>query len=333
MADLFIDGFEQFKDALDPPLKGALERAGYTVNGDGVQQVAGRLAGYTAIQMSATAVKRTLPWTGQFFSAGLAFQLPTARSAVLSLVAGDASIAAWLSDKSGAPYLNEHMGGSQPYVKTWYYVELQLDRTAGTMSMWINNRLEVADVELPAGVTSLAEIEVCWGSAVDNPPMIEGEDVKAGQVQIDDIYGHDGERLGPIIVTTRMPTGTVIGDWVLSPDAESHHATAAMLPPKPLDVNIGADTEGQTDAFVSNVGLPTGNTIVATGMCVLARKSPALEAQLGVFIGNDLDAARRDGTLEITETWTTHYQAFHAYPLDTKLGIEAAPFGIVLDEI
>lgn len=332
MSTLFFDGFEQFKDAANPPLLGALSRAGYTLDGGSPVQVAGRVAGSTALQMNAGVIKRTIPWTAPTFSVGLAFQMnAAARSAALTLeVPPGNNIMFWLSDISGAPYLNEHAGGSQPYLKTWYYVEVVLDRATGLASLWLNNRLELQDVDVHASFSAATEVTVSWGSKSSGPPPGVEEQVKSGSIYVEDIYAHDGDRLGPVIITTRFPTATVIGDWVLSPDATSHHGVAALRPPKPLDINLGADTLGQTDAFTSTALLPNGNAIIATGMCVLTRKSPTLEANLDLFIGDDISAEHRNAALVVDSEWRTLYQAFHTIAGDTTAGIEAAPFGLVI---
>ena len=52
--------------------------------------------------------------------------------------------------------------------------------------------------------------------------------------------------------------------------------------------------------------------------------------KLGVFIGDDAAAVRRDAVLSVDLYWTTRYQAFYQVAGDTKAGIEAAPFGFLV---
>jgi hypothetical protein len=331
MSTLFIDGFEQFKNAASPPLPDALERAGYTRTGSSFLTLAGRLGG-TALSLSDSSVTRRLPWSGRYFSAGAAVFM-YARNAILTLKlpSGATLACAWIDAVSGIPHLNGVEGGSAPAMKVWYYIELVLDRQSQTMSLLINNRAEVTNIPMPTAGLTASELLVVWGTATPAElPGMESLPDAGGITNYDDVYAHDAQRLGAMAITTRFPTANAGVTWMPVPDTKNNWEIVSNVPPVPLDENVSNEVVGETDAYVSNKALVNNNVILATGICILARKSSLLNVKLGVFIGNNAAAARRDAVLTPDLHWTTRYQAFYQVVGDTKSGIETAPFGFLI---
>ena len=333
---LFIDGFEQFKD--DPNLDKALPRAGYGYNRLGaLMPIAGRSLGGTGLRTVGSAFSRKLPWLSNKFSAGFASFMET-RGVLLTLrFTNDVSVVVWVNPETGIPMLGGKEGGSLPWLKTWYYYEIEIDRTTGQADLVINGRAEVQSYALPPAVLTANEVTVVWGTAPvnDGPPGFPPTRNLGHTATYDDVYAHDGPRMTPLAITTRFATSTLSAGWEHSPVAGSNHGAVSLRPPKPLDVNVQAAAIGTTDVYASTMPLVNNNEIVATGVCVLARKSPELDAALGVFIGDNANAVYRDGSIELSGDWVTRYITFlpnpvpdPMLPVDTKAGLEAAPFGI-----
>lgn len=324
---IFIDGFEQFKNA--QPLIEKLTRAGYAPGFNGAVAMAnGRRANTQAFQTTDGVVRRTWPWTGRYFSTGAAIMMQN-RGNLMTLTLGSEKVVAWIDIAQGLPMLNTVAGGSMPWTKTWYYIELLVDRTLSRASLWLNGRLEVDGLAISPSAAAAEEITVSWGTQHPGIPM-GNIPLNGGIVLYDDVYIRDGARLGPLAVTTRFPTSSGPVAWEPSPDAPNNHEAVSLIPPKELDVNVSAATPGATDYYQSTATLPNGNTIVVTGLCVLARKAPALDARLGLFIqGNGV--APRAGAIDLEATWKTRYLTFDQQLTDTQPGIEGASFGIKVD--
>lgn len=328
MSTLFIDGFEQFKNATNPETPQALQRAGYATAGAGISSLAGRLGG-TSISLGDSTIARTVPWADRYFSAGCAAFMYS-RNAILTLkLSTGATLAcAWVNPQTGVPHLNATLGGSAPAMKVWYYFEIVIDRQSQTMSLLINNRAEVTNIAMPAAALTATSLIVTWGTKTPNrlPGMEVLPDI-GGLAYVDDIYTHDADRLGAIAITTRFPTANNSVSWLPAPDAGTNWQIVSSVPPVPLDKNVSSDVIGNYDAYTSSTPLANNNAVVATGICILARKSPLLDAKLGVFIGNDVQVEQRMGVLAIDSNWLTRYQAFYPHAGDTKAGIEATTFG------
>jgi hypothetical protein len=135
----------------------------------------------------------------------------------------------------------------------------------------------------------------------------------------------DGVRLGPISVTTRFPTADTHVEWFNTDTNSSHAQTLSLHPPLPLDHYVASADIGAEDRFTSIQPLVSDNTVVATGVVVLARKSPNLDAKLGVFIGGDADD--RSDSRTVAADWKTQYVCFEAVPTDTPAKITTSEFG------
>lgn len=322
---LHIDGFDQFdgESAVGP----TLVRAEYVTAG-GLTIVAGRGPGSKAISAQNGSLSRTQPWTGNTFAAGTAFSF-TARGSLMWLKFGTEYLTLWLHPDTGLPMMNASVGGALPIKNTWYYYEIELDRGAGLATLSINNRVD-STFALTPGMLAAQDVQVGLGYRAPSTywPGSTFQDISVKTY--DDFYINGAARLGPIVITTRFPDTDVQAEWFKAGAVSTHAAAVSGKPPTPLDLYIASDTVGKRDKFKSARPLANSNPIVGTGLVVLARKSPSLSAQLGVFMGGDGTAPLRQATRAVDTNWRTQYICFDQTAGDSKANIEAAPFGVVI---
>lgn len=323
---IFIEGFEEFQGETSPAP--AFERADYTSEGDWAL-VAGRAPGSVGISGRGATLTRTSKWTQPKFSVGFAYQFEAQRGSVAFIKVGAARAVLWLNPDSGLPFINVSPGGALPTILRWYYYEIELDRATGNANLYINNRF---DSQHFVGAFAGEDIEINLGylDPLDYRPGQPQAMPDTGAKTFDDFYMHDGARLGPMIVTTRFPTLDVNVEWFRAAQAGTHADSLSLHPPKPLDNYVASDTVGEEDRFTSNKALANTNPVIATAVVVLARKSPALNAKLGVFLGGQAGAALRTDTGVVDTEWRTQYFGFERNLTDTVAGITASEFGITV---
>lgn len=313
MSGIFIDGFEQFRGAASAS---ALTLAGYEVEGSATP-AGGRTGGGVGLRFSNGFIGRVAPWTSSTLAFGAAFNF-TDRGTILKVNTGGAWVDLSVSPTTGVLSMGGREGGGLPRKGTWYYAEIVLNR-GGNCDVYLNGRLEIPNV--PVGGAG-ATVKVGFGSHA------AGAVTGSRLVTIDDIYINDGPRLGPITVTTRFPTGTLVGNWEKPEGVSENHEVVSLIPAQPLDMHLATPLVGTTDVYVSAQELVAGREIVATSLHALARKSPKFEAKLNLSMGDDALLARRSGNVEVDAQWRTHYVCFARNHGDTIAGVVAAPFGI-----
>lgn len=321
---IFIDGFEEFAGATSPTE--LLTRAEWTPTGSWTA-VGGRgaTAGSTALAGVGAALKRTFTNTQNKFVAGVAHYF-TGRGSVMRLKGGAATVILWMNADTGLPTMNAAPGGALPTINRWYYYELEIDKLAGTVALYINNRLD-STIPLPSGFGPATSIEVTLGYIP--PDDYDPPKPDTGQKYFDDFYARDGARIGPVIVTTRFPDIDVDVEWFKASTTLTHAQSLSLHPPSPLDSYVAADTLGKEDRFKSNTTLANDDAILATGILVMARKAPTLNARLGVFMGGNPGGAPGRSSIRTVESeWRTQYACFDQDGGDTVAGIIASEFGI-----
>lgn len=325
MTTIHIDGFEEFAGEQYPA--SAFQRADYSATGQW-SLVQGRIGG-AAISASRSIMSRALSWASGKFAVGFAHQF-TGRGSAAFLTIGAKQIVLWTNPDSGLPYLNDQPGGALPTSNRWYYYEIEIDRAAATATLFINNRQDTV-FNLGAVPTAQA-ITVTLGYLnpasyrTDVTPAPDDASAKS----YDDFYMIDGARLGPIAVTTRFPTYDKNVEWFRADPTKGHGFSLALHPPKPLDSYVASNDIGAEERFTSEMPLANTNPVVATGLVVLARKSPQLAAKLGVFIGGQNGAALREATRDVGNDWKTQFIFFDKNNGDTAAGMQAADFGITV---
>lgn len=324
---IHIEGFEQFRG--ESALGLALARADYASAGDWAL-VAGRGSLATAAGISGvrTNVSRVHPFTGAQFSFGFAHYF-TARGSLVTFTLGDDKYTLWLDPLNGLPRINGGQGGALPTITRWYYYEIEVDRANGAIRLYINNRLDSTYAATSSlGALTSATVSLGWRDPAQYRPLVnDAVPADEGPKAYDDFYIRDGARVGPLMVSTRFPTNDKHVEWFLSALDGSHSGTLSLQPPKPLDNFVASDTIGKEERFVSGQELSNTNPIIATGILVLARKSPSLDAKLGVFIGGQAGAPLRQDSRAVESEWRTQYVTFEQNPGDTVEGLRQADFG------
>lgn len=319
---LHFDGFDQFLN--EPQFAAAMARAGYNTSGQMPVGVVGR-NGTLGVACQNGAFSRVHPWLTNNLAVGCAMQFSDRGSIVWIDFGGDERIVLWTSPDDGLPRLNDDAGGALPVKDTWYYFEVQIDRTGNTASLFINNRADAVTTLTPA-MAAATQVTVSFGMLAPSEyrPVTIAD---SSQKRYDDIYIRDGTRLGPVVITTRLPTGVQLSEWLVAGGSNAADVLGAR-PPDPMNAFTASDEVGKQDRFTSNQQLLSTNRIIATGLAVLTRKSPDMAANLRGFIGNNDAAAYRSQDIGVDGDWRLRYLVFDEVGSDTKSGIESAPFGV-----
>lgn len=303
----------------------ALNRAAYVANGQWAV-VAGRL-GPVALSGRQASLLRSMPWLTGRFSFGFAHIFDD-RGSACWITVGEQRVVLWMNPDTGLPHLNDQAGGALPTKSRWYFYELDLNRSTGVLTLSINNRVDMThQLSMPITAQSV-EVGLGYLAPSQYRPGVVPAPVDNAAKTFDDFYMRDGLRLGPIVVSTRFPTTDQHVEWFKAAVTGSHNQSLSMLPPQPLDNYVAANVIGAEDRFTSDTALANSNPVIATGVVVLARKAPTLDARLGVFIEGA--APDRATDTEVDDQWRTHYLFFDGLSPDTPAEILASEFGFTV---
>lgn len=321
---LFLDGFDQMRDMTTDDLTALMNASGYAVTGkadlaparDNTQRAL-QIGNATA---DAVAVQRTFTTTATKIALGFAYcggvrsDIATVKS--LGTIGWDAT--------TGHLTFAGATGTATVLLNLWYYYEIVLDKTAGTVQLWVNNGKDI-EVAMPTSAQFLTQYEVTWNS--------EPTDRK----YLDDLYfvdnsgGVRNDRLGPLAIETRLPTADVDKEWTPSTGTD-HYPLVDNEPPVATDY-IQSNTSGATDTFLSNEGLPTGVQIIAVGLTVLNYKSDIDARQLGMVVGKKGQTQREVVDTNLSTSPKYSYAVFETAPDGSAWSDESAttiPFGVVV---
>lgn len=322
----FLDGYEQFAGSGSPAE--LINRAEYIQSGTwSIVQGRAAVPNSAALSGPKATLKRTFEWSGSLFSCGLAHKF-AARGAVMWVSDGTADVTLWMNELTGLPTMNSNIGYALPVKNMYYYYEFAIDRSANTISLYINNKLD-SSMALPASFAAATQLTVGfgWRAVTEYRPASTYKD--DGIKTYDDFYARAGERLGPVLVYTRFPTSDENVEWLKANPTLSHSSSMSQHPPDPLDSYVASDQFGKEDRFKSTDPIGSTNPVLATAMLVMARKAPSLNAKLGVFMGGKPGmVAGRTAKVSLTDAWVTKYISFAEDSADTKEKIEASEFGI-----
>lgn len=222
-------------------------------------------------------------------------------------------------------------GTSVPIRNTWYYYEVVIDKTAETVTLYVNDTLDLVAPLPPAGAAMTSYV-LKW--TAENGAV----------ALLDDTYQLDADtaggaalvnRLGPISIPIRMPTDDVDVEWIGS-DPGPHWPLVGLLPPSTASY-VRSATSGDMDLFTSATALPAGAgevdmPILAVGLIALAQKSDLDARQLGLVvgaIGNQSEVV--DTTLSISPEYS--FAVFEKAPGDIAwdaTNVVSTPFGIAV---
>ena len=320
---LHIEGFEQFGS--ENALTEALIRSGYEAVGAWAS-VAGRGQYSRAISAQGASVTRTFAWNEPKFSLGFAHMFED-RGSVAWLKIGTFDITLSLDKVDGLPRLGTTVGGALPVKSRWYFFELEVERSTGSVALYINGRFDCIFVAGPGSpIQGANQIKASIGT---RPPSeyIPGSTANDLAVKsYDDMYMRTDARFSPIMVTTRFPTTDQLVEWQKAGTDPTHAATVSRRPPTPLDNYIASDTVGKRDRFTSSQPLSNSLNVIAMGIVVLARKSPSVTARLGVEVGGSV--VPRDDRLTVDTDWHAQYVCFEDNVDESPANVVASTFGV-----
>lgn len=222
-------------------------------------------------------------------------------------------------------------GTAIPAKNVWYYYELVIDKLDLTVSLYINNTLDLI-APLP-GAGSINQWNVTWISE-------NGSITRLDDIYILDDTSPDGEalldRLGPIQVPIRMPTEDFSpNDWVGS-SSDPHYTLIGLLPPS-TESFIRSNIGGAQDLYKSAAGLPAGagdpsTPILAVGVMALAQKGDIDNRQLGLVVGevgNQIEVIDTEMSIDPEYSYAVFEKAPGGAPWDATNTL-STPFGVVV---
>ena len=212
-------------------------------------------------------------------------------------------------------------------LNAWWYLEIEMDRTAGEIKVYANNVLQLT-ATLPGGITDTHTIT--WG--------LSATSASAAVMELDDFYlvdndgGQNAARLGPVAIVTRAPTADVTQKWTIVNTANTNHYFVAgqLEPAKAGAPYLQANVAGKTDRFTSNNVLPNANQIFAVSLVSYARKGDLDDRQLGMTV--DVNATEVETQVPLTEAFKYQQAVFEQAPGGvpwTQARVEGSKFGIV----
>lgn len=317
----FMDGFEQFSGLSAANALVELAAAGYTPAYANLTE--GRTAGSTCVVLGggspAASIARTFTSSASKVVIAFAYMSETARSDIVSIA--NAFKLEW-PDKL---QINGSKGAITPVLGLWYYYELVIDKTAQTITVWINNVKDLT-VAMPNEMSFLTSYAVTWAA-----PTASGK-------RLDDLFfvdnstGNPVDRLGPQAISIRMPTSDVSKEW--SPSSGDDHYALVNKRPAVDTSYIQSATSGAQDTFLSTQTVPAA-TITAVGVVVRARKSDIDDRQIGIVMGPKGGTQKEVLVAALQTTPTYNYAIFATDPnnaawnetsiLNTQFGVAVRP--------
>lgn len=270
MALRFIDGFDNYQ-SIGGPLTGAdFPNIGYVIDVPAssyatVAQGTSSLSKCIAL-LRTTGGKSTM--AKQFNTVGankvaIGFAMNTnARDRILSVT--NVFNVEWL--QTGYPKINSVTGTVIPILNTWYYYEFVIDKAAQTVDMWLNGYKQFT-APITNAVPDTLEFVWGWTAAASTATM-----------KIDDLYFVDDidptskyrDRIGPMEVVTRFPTGNGTNAWAPNPSTKQNWQIVSQIPANTLEY-VQSNTIGAVDTYVSNTAV-TGD-VIAVAVSTLAAKA------------------------------------------------------------
>lgn len=181
----------------------------------------------------------------------------------------------WLT--TGYPKINNDTGPTIPILNTWYYYEFVIDRTASTVTMWLNGYQQFSS----SITTTIPDVlELGWGWTSTGT---------AATLKIDDLYIVDDAdatskyktRLGPIEVATRFPTSNGTVQWSPTPSSKQNWQIVSQVPANTLEY-VQSNVVGAVDTYISSTTV-TGD-VIAVAVSTLAAKADVDNHSIAMLI-------------------------------------------------
>ena len=310
----FIDGFEQFNGDRGPAL---MRMAGYQAGS--ITIVAGRKGNSRAISCYRNSFSRSWTMAGDTLSIGFAVNY-NARGPLFAIGSGGNNLYLWVDPTTGLLNVGTSLVAStpgyvNPLLNRWYYFEMVMNRTAGTVTLFVNGKQDIS-ATLPNFITGTLTLTY-------NPFNLFSNPQDYGTRSYDDIYINDGARIEPIQVSTRNATGD--GEHIDWSFAGTGTRWQAVSPPiNELDKFIYTAIDGNENSFVSSSPLPDSNPVRYLQLITMFRKATSDPMSLDFNIA---DQVKRESN--ISRDWTFRYTPFDASGFDAA-SLTSAEFGVKL---
>ncbi len=305
---ILLDGFEQFSQT--DRASQYMRLAGYEI---GQASLVGGRKGGSAVSLYRGSMKRAYSFTGQQLTVGFAMQFDK-RGPVFGVQSTGQTgytLAFRIDKDSGLIVLNGVSGYIAPLPNRWYYFEVEMDKAAGTVQLYVNGR---PDVSAPLPGTVAGSI-----SMVFNPFDLVQDDF--GTRVMDDLYITDSLRLGPLQITTRFPTTAIKTDWQ---NAGGSNIVAVSPPIDTLDKYIFTGVPDAEDQYKSSKALPDNSPLRFVQLMTLYRKATSDPLSLEVNLDD-----QRVTISNLPRDWAFRYTPMSAAGYDST-SIVDAQFGVKL---
>lgn len=328
----FYDGFEQFRTGDKIATNTLLAMAGYSTLGE-INSGLGRLPGSTSMYTMTSRIDKEWTWSGDKLTIGFACR-QAGRGGLLSLkldpqaTSLDPHVVVYNDPTSGLVTIrntdkSEEVGYVTPLKQRWYYYEFVLSKSTGTMTVFVNGKEDVAFAIDPAIVASANVIITMnpFNFMRFFPP--ENEYVEMGML-FDDLYIRDGDRIGPVQISGRLPTADVSTEWNVSTTSGTglHFLQVGLLPPDLPNRFIFSAENDKLDSFKSLGSLPENGELISHGVIALVRKATADPVSIIANVNNNTVTIDN-----VDRKWTYRYTLMPTSGWSLS-DVESAVFGV-----
>lgn len=225
---------------------------------------------------------------------------------------------------TGKPTIGEAAGPTIPILNTWYYWEFVIDKTAKTVTTWLNG-FEQFTTTFTAEITDT--VEVSWGW---------NEMGAAATISIDDIYILDNNkiddnskisRLGPIEIATRLPTSSVQGEWKPTPATKDNWKILSQIPALQNEY-VESNVVGAQDLYASSTAVT--KEVIAVAVTALTAKTDIDDHAISLVL-SDGTTVKEGAPIDLSTQYSYVQSVFESDPTGTSwtpATATAANFGI-----
>lgn len=315
---IFLDGFEQFDRTEDLPAQ--MRKAGYSI--DGGSLVMGTGQNGRCITTARTTVSIAVPWTSDKMSVGFTAKF-TDRGGLFSI-----NGVVFITDaKTGFVRYCGTYGGAIPIKGRWYHYEVEMDRAAGTVELFINGKSQgkaASDVSF-----SNAQKVILNMNEYNAPKTLEGDPTNTGTDNavrsFDNLHIADGDRFGPVTITTLFPDHSNRSEWDMHSEKDMSHAEVlGKIPSQELDRYLMTNKDGKVESMTSSTKIPSEyGKVVGIGLVGLVRKTDREDASIVFGVGS-----RTQDINDLPFIWGYRYAGWRATDQDTKESVEGSEMSL-----
>lgn len=312
MALLFLDGVDSYQTIGGALYGPTAPNIGYyiTQTASGGSQVtvgegtstSSRSFAIARTLTSASRVAKQISIPGTKFTVGFAMKAG-ARQSIFKIT--DVFECLWPA--SGKPAIGEDSGPTIPILNTWYYWEFVVDKTAKTVTVWLNGYEQFTSTFTPDVPTV---IEASWGW-------------NAGGVAttnyVDDIYILDDtvidshskvDRLGPIEIATRLPTSAVQSEWKNVPTTKDNWKILSQIPAAQNEY-VESNVVGAQDLYASSTTVT--KDVLAVAVTALTAKTDIDDHAISLLLSNGTDT-KESAPIDLSTQYTYVQTVFESDP-------------------